>query len=89
MLQVLCLLPWLLISPSRLDTRDLTQLASAKGLGALLELSLVLSGGGTSGGSAGHLAVRGANSVQAQEVSGGGCHMGRRGIGSGDYNKIN
>jgi len=59
--QVLSLLPWLLVSLSRLDTRDLTALASARGLGALLELSLNMIQGG-------HLAVRGTNAVQLQEV---------------------
>ena len=58
---MLTLLPWLLVSPCRLDTRDLTSLASAKGLGALLELSLNTLQGG-------HLAVRGTNAVQLQEV---------------------
>ncbi len=39
-------LPWLLVSSGRLDTRDLTQIASHRGLGAILELGLTRGPGG-------------------------------------------
>ncbi|KAG1671554.1 hypothetical protein FOA52_011276 [Chlamydomonas sp. UWO 241] len=60
---VLPFLPWLLLTNGRLDTRELTQLATARGLGALLELSLAPSQGG-------HLALRGAEaSMQRAELN--------------------
>jgi hypothetical protein len=48
-------LPWMLATSSRLDTRDLTHLASYRGLGAMLELGLT--------SMAGHLAVRGTDAA--------------------------
>ncbi len=48
---VVPVLPWLLVSSGRLDTRDLTHIASQRGLSALLELGLCRVGGA--------LAVRG------------------------------
>lgn len=59
------MLPWLLVTSTRLDTRDLTHIASYRGLSALLELGLTLSSGA--------LAVRGSElpPPSAAEVSGG------------------
>eukprot|EP00195_Chlamydomonas_chlamydogama_P000584 CAMPEP_0202922760 /NCGR_PEP_ID=MMETSP1392-20130828/78093_1 /ASSEMBLY_ACC=CAM_ASM_000868 /TAXON_ID=225041 /ORGANISM="Chlamydomonas chlamydogama, Strain SAG 11-48b" /LENGTH=614 /DNA_ID=CAMNT_0049616405 /DNA_START=224 /DNA_END=2068 /DNA_ORIENTATION=- len=54
-------LPWLLVSSGRLDTRDLTHIASYKGLGAMLELGLTMSSGS--------LAVRGTEGVPVTEVN--------------------
>ena len=57
---VLPFLPWLLVTSTRLDTRDLTLLASIRGLSALLELSLT-----SSPASGGHLEVKGSSKESA------------------------
>ncbi|GAX74509.1 hypothetical protein CEUSTIGMA_g1958.t1 [Chlamydomonas eustigma] len=60
--QILTLLPWLLVAPSRLDTRGLASLATTRGINAILELSLVIN-------QEGHLAVRGSErEIQLQQV---------------------
>ena len=61
-MQVKPLLPWLLVTSSRMNTRDLTVLASLRGLGSMLELSLSLT-------QTGALSVRGSESMQVPEVS--------------------
>lgn len=55
--KVIPVLPWLLVTSGRLDTRDITHIASHRGLAALLELGLSIG--------AGTLAVRGSEGTAA------------------------